>query len=614
MAVEIRCWAAGLLCLLLSACGGTEHSTSSTSDPQTAQHEFGEAVAPLLVHARDLASEGQHDKLIALCDRILAQRPEEFEALLLRGGALVALGRSQDASRDADIAERLKADDPAVMALRARIAVVEKRFADADAAFTRALARDPRNAALLGERALVRAVLEQHDAAISDFTEAIRISPRESAFYRWRAEEYFSAGRFADALDDAENAIRLVPDNPDYHVARAHFLAQLGMINEAIESYRTAIDLDDAAFTYYLRGNLLAALQDFDAALADLTTAIEKEPGRAEYLLARGNVALQRGDAGQAREDYDRALEIDPAHVPTRLQRAALSLMEDHFDASIEDLTVALQHSPGLHTALRLRGIAYRNDQDFEQAIADFQEAINTANQEDLDQSAELMYQQALTWQAQDAHERAVESLIEALRLNPKLAQAHYALWLSYGALQQFDKAIESLNAAIRTDPRNTEYLLARADFHLAESQVQQELREGDPAETLKAAMADAEQAARLDPEDDSAWYALGVVCVAAGNLQKAVDHLTRAIELDPHDPRYYQARGDIRLKRQQYVSAIDDFTKAIELKPDDPELYESRGLGYSELGKNHEAQSDYQKAASLAAAAGHDGDESRQQ
>src|SRR5690606_18496780 len=168
------------------------------------------------------------------------------------------------------------------------------------------------------------------------------------------------------------------------------------------------------------------------------------------------------------------------------------------------DLNGAVQRDPALLSALRLRGIALRLAERFSESVADFQTILDTGGQLDDTVRAELLYQQGLSWQAAEEHERALETLRKATSATPGLGAAYFSMSLSHGALRKFDAARQSLNSAIAADPSSSGFLLARANMHLAEAQYLQAAEEGDPAPLRRKAHADFEKAVEVNPHDDS--------------------------------------------------------------------------------------------------------------
>ncbi len=94
--------------------------------------------------------------------------------------------------------------------------------------------------------------------------------------------------------------------------------------------------------------------------------------------------------------------------------------------------------------------MAYAAKQDYERAIADFNEAIR------LDpKSAVTFHFRGLAYAAKQDYDRAIADYDEAIRLDPKSATIPvYDRGQAYAAKQDYDRAIADFNEAIKLDPK----------------------------------------------------------------------------------------------------------------------------------------------------------------
>ncbi len=84
------------------------------------------------------------------------------------------------------------------------------------------------------------------------------------------------------------------------------------------------IDPDDTSFVY-LRGMARADAGDADGAIADLTKAIDNDPGTGSAYVRRGRIYEAEGDKARAAADYRSALKLDPYDETTRHRLEAFS-------------------------------------------------------------------------------------------------------------------------------------------------------------------------------------------------------------------------------------------------------------------------------------------------
>ena len=95
------------------------------------------------------------------------------------------------------------------------------------------------------------------------------------------------------------------------------------------------------------------------------------------------------------------------------------------------------------------RGVAYKDNKDFERAIADFDEAIK------LDPSQVTAYNnRGLVYYKKKDYERAIGDLGEAIKLNPKNSWAYGQRGQAQLDKGDHDRAIADLSEAVRIDPR----------------------------------------------------------------------------------------------------------------------------------------------------------------
>src|SRR5271165_4018575 len=113
-------------------------------------------------------------------------------------------------------------------------------------------------------------------------------------------------------------------------------------------------------------------------------------------------------------------------------------------------------------------------------------------------------------------------------------------------------------------------------------------------------AINDYTEAIRLDPNDAKAYHNRGRAYHYTKHYDKALSDYTEAIRLDPNDGANYYDRGLAYYDNKDYDKAISDFTEAIRLDPNYAKAYHNRGLSYSRLGKNAQAQADFDKAKQL--------------
>ena len=113
-------------------------------------------------------------------------------------------------------------------------------------------------------------------------------------------------------------------------------------------------------------------------------------------------------------------------------------------------------------------------------------------------------------------------------------------------------------------------------------------------------AIADCNDAIRLNPKDAKAYRNRGDAYEDKGDFDKAIADLTEAIRLDPEDAKAYSYRGFAYSKKDEHDKAIADFTEAIRLDPKLAPAYRNRGSAYDDKGEYDTAITDYNEAIRL--------------
>ena len=156
------------------------------------------------------------------------------------------------------------------------------------------------------------------------------------------------------------------------------------------------------------------------------------------------------------------------------------------------------------------RGVAQMGQQFTERATASFAEAVKEDPK--LAQAAINEGIALLTLQKLD---EAKKSLQQAIALDPKSAQAWYNLGLAQHAGNDLEPALESFQQAVKFDPKD-------ADSYYFEGVCYQDLKDSDKA------IAILEKALEIDPQHASAEFAIARAYQRSGHLAEAKEHFKR--------------------------------------------------------------------------------------
>lgn len=247
---------------------------------------------------------------------------------------------------------------------------------------------------------------------------------------------------------------------------------------------RTAQPTDAEGFSR--RGAAHAALQEFDAAIADFDRASALAPRQVRYLRQRAAARLAKRQPLLAAVDLDKALTIDPTDTEARQMRAGLRLEGNDPDGASEDIRALDKELPP-SSGERLELATMADDAGLLE--------LALANQE------------------------------EWLKSHPEDAQRPSALngrcWARALLNRELKAALDDCNAALRARPGTGAYLDSRALVRL---------REGD----LAGALVDYDAALRAQPANAWTLYMRGVVKRKTGNVAGAEADRKAALAIAP--------------------------------------------------------------------------------
>jgi tetratricopeptide (TPR) repeat protein len=134
---------------------------------------------------------------------------------------------------------------------------------------------------------------------------------------------------------------------------------------------------------------------------------------------------------------------------------------------------------------------------------------------------------------------------------------------------------------AAEKDPRTKAELLFRRAYQRNE------------AERYEEAMADLDEAKRLDPSNPKVLHERGYTLGSLGRYREAVVDLDLEAKLNPNDPRVYQERAYSRFPLGDLEGVYADRDREVALAPDDVDAIVSRAGAARWLGRFELAKSD---------------------
>lgn len=237
----------------------------------------------------------------------------------------------------------------------------------------------------------------------------------------------------------------------------------------------------------------------------------------AQDYIESGKTKLEEGKFQEALKDFNKAIELDPNNAEAYLKRTSVKsgLMFDDTDI-LKDCNKALELEPNNPKALVNRGIIKVNLKKEEEAIDDFNKALELLN--------------------------------EAIRLDPNNAEFYSDRARAKIGLKQIDEGLEDLNKAIELDPKDSFSYGYRGAI---KSWYKKEYNE---------AIEDYNKAFELTPNNVRIYYARGLAYKNLGEYKKALEDFNTGIKLNDLDSKNpYKMRVIINFKSGRYFHVIAD-------------------------------------------------------
>jgi tetratricopeptide (TPR) repeat protein len=133
----------------------------------------------------------------------------------------------------------------------------------------------------------------------------------------------------------------------------------------------------------------------------------------------------------------------------------------------------------------------------------------------------------------------------------------------------------------------NAVVFLMRAKFYLQGKQFEQ-------------ALADLDEALRLNPQLGEAWTLRATVRVEMGDYQQALADVERRLQIEPPDPLALLTRGNLRANLGELELSLEDFTEFLGQQPGTALALRARASSYARLRRFEEALADLNEALTV--------------
>jgi tetratricopeptide (TPR) repeat protein/serine/threonine protein kinase len=351
-------------------------------------------------------------------------------------------------------------------------------------------------------------------------------------------------------------------------------------VDEAIASFRQAIVLDPKfAMAHYNLGNALRRVNRLDEAIDAYRQALKLDPQQAERWNNLGTALYDRKRLDEAIDAYRRALKLDPRLVEAHSNLGNALQGKNQVDEAIEAYREAITCDPKFAMAHYNLGLALMRKDRVDEAIDAYRQALKLDPQF---APAHANLGNALGVKKQ--WDEAIAAYHLAIQCDPKYARAHFNLGMALRRTNHLDEAIEACRRAIELEP---DFAPAHLELGVALSGKHRQ----------DEAIAAYQRAIAIDPQYALAHYNLGVALGAKNQQDEAIAAYQRAIEIDPKYARAHFNLGSILLNKNRTDEAIAAFRQAVHCDPKLVGAWTNLGIALASQDLLDEAITAYEQA-----------------
>jgi tetratricopeptide (TPR) repeat protein len=233
--------------------------------------------------------------------------------------------------------------------------------------------------------------------------------------------------------------------------------------------------------------------------------------------------------------------------IPRR-DTVPLQVALDQFTADIRNRPTAYAHVG--------RALIWKDRNEIDRALRDLDAALW------LDpRNPSAFHTRGVVWMKQKEWARSIPDFDAALRFTSDpivLGSAHHNRGIARLRLNEFDKAIADFDACLQLLPLN------KADAYAHRGEARNFL-----TSNLDLALADLNEALRLNPRHGRAWSMRAANFSMRGDWDRALSDYNDSLQLDPNNVAALDNRGVVWEKKGNMDQALHDFDAAIAIDPE---------------------------------------------
>ena len=548
-----------------------------------------------------LLLSGAADKALEKAQAVLAREPGNGEALMLQGSVFMAQKKPGDAAAIFEGLLQKGEKKPEVYLMLASAYSQDGNTSRAEKAFAEGIAAHPGFAPLHLGLAKFYNDLKQPSKAESELKKVIELEPDKAVYKLNLASFLWEEGRQAAAIDLIADTVAADPSNEGtcelaarFYISKSQLFEAARILDRGIEknpgSFRLRILLADV---YLNQNNPAKALETLEKCLT--LSKDEADPGIIQAKSALARVHLMLRQTAKAEIYVNQVLEANPKSVDGHLVRGDIFLTKGEGQGAVAEFRTVVGEQPQFIPGHVRLATAHALNREFDLAVQTLQNALklDPKSREALQTLARVYAAKKDMPAAEEQLRRIVDSdpadivaranLGDFLAANRKSAAAEDAYRAIVQRAPQAPLGYLKLSRLYRSQnkPRET---LAQLEEGYRQNQVSAELL----TELVQTQIQQKKHGAAIsvctkriedNPRDIFAYNLLGWVYTDMKNYQEAEAALKKAIELQPLWPAPHTNLANLYLLQGRKKEAADGLQAAISANPKDSSAYLSLAL-----------------------------------
>ncbi|NJK64485.1 MAG: tetratricopeptide repeat protein, partial [Synechococcaceae cyanobacterium SM2_3_1] len=337
-------------------------------------------------------------------------------------------------------------------------------------------------------------------------------------------------------------------------------------------------NMEEAARNYYLAGQIKSVQNPCQESINCYKTAIQIDPGKAEYHLALGDAFRVHQQWDEAAQAYEDSIQVNPsqAEVYYKLGIALSRSPEPKVKQAISSYERAIKLNPNDYQYFHHLGDALLSLKNYSESIKAYEKSIK------LNPKSLWSYNNmGLALNKAKKIEESIEYYRKAIYLDQSQSRIHYDLGLSLQKLARLDEAVEAYQKVIALEPQHHLALHKLGDIFLEKSD-------------LDLAVSYHKCAIEISPSTFQYYHSLGATLAKQGKLADAIEAYYRVLEINPQLGAAYIDLIDLMTQQERWIEARTLCIKGLYVAPGNLVIYRQFGHVLKMSGKPDESQECY--------------------